>query len=257
MHPLFVANWKMNMTGSAVRDYATSFRNAFTARDGNVIDAVFAPPYTAIAAVADALGSTPGVAVGAQNVHWLDSGPHTGEISPVMLRELGVRYAIVGHSERRQVYGETDEFVSRRAKNAIKHNIRPIVCVGEALYFEHDNDAASGIVREQLRGSLKGLNDEEAKLLVVAYEPVWAIGTGRAATPDIVARVHHTVRSVLRDLFDATGQSVPILYGGSTTPDNISAIMLQKDVNGALVGSTSLKPDEFAELIKRGRSAQQ
>jgi triosephosphate isomerase len=256
LQALFIANWKMNMLASAVHEYAKVFLESFAPLPDGITDTVICPPFTLFGPVSSALCSRPGIKLGAQNVHWLEKGAYTGEISPLQLVENGVSYAIVGHSERRQLFGETDEFVAKRAKTAIKFGIRPVVCVGESLYFEDEQSRTSEIIKAQLQASLAGLNTEETKSLVVAYEPIWAIGTGRAATPEIVARVHRLIRTELEMLFGQAGRNIPILYGGSTTADNIGPILSQPEVNGALVGSTSLKPDEFAELIRRGRAAQ-
>lgn len=254
--PLFVANWKMNLTQAEVRTYVRAFVAEFKPRVDEKLDTVFAPPYTSIETAARELSGISGIAIGAQNVHYLETGAHTGEISALMLKELGVRFAIIGHSERRQFYGETSEMVAKRAKAALKHFITPIVCIGETTFFENDQDAALGVVRDQLHTSLAGISDEEASALVIAYEPVWAIGTGRAATPEIIHRIHAHIRFELTQLYPSSGAAIPILYGGSTTPENISAILSQPNVSGALVGSTSLKPEAFSRLISDGRRAQ-
>ena len=254
--PLFVANWKMNMLREEVRDYARRFRGSFQARDDNKTDAVFCGPYTAIATVAEEFQKLSGTAVGAQNIHWAETGPHTGEVSAPMLSELGVTFAIVGHSERRMIYGETNEFVAKRALAALKHGITPIICVGETTFFENEPEAANEIVKGQLHASLHGIPKDEITKLVIAYEPVWAIGTGRAATPEIIKRIHNFIRAELVLAYDERANDIGILYGGSTTPENIGAICAQPNVGGALVGSTSLKPDAFAKLIEEGRKAQ-
>ena len=254
--PLFVANWKMNMLREEVREYARRFRGSFEVRGDGSTDAVFCGPYTAIATVAEEFQKIAGTAVGAQNIHWLETGPHTGEVSPAMLSELGVTFAIIGHSERRMVYGETSEFVAKRALAALKHNITPIVCVGETTFYENEPEAAYEIVREQLKASLHGIGNAEIGKVVIAYEPVWAIGTGRAATPEIIKRIHNFIRAELMQRFSESANGVTILYGGSTTPENIFDICTQPNVGGALVGSTSLKPDAFAKLIEQGRKAQ-
>lgn len=257
MHaPLFVANWKMNLLRDGVRGYARSFRELFAARADGLVDTVICPPAPYLADVGAGLDGLKGVELGAQNGHWLEHGPHTGEVSPMMLKDLGATTVIVGHSERRQLYGETDEFVAKRTKAALAHGLRPIVCVGEAVFFEDANNETYEIVRNQLHRSLAGITADEAARMVIAYEPVWAIGTGRAATPEIVHRMHNFIRRELLVIVEASAMEIPILYGGSTTPENIAAIMSQPSVNGALVGSTSLKPDAFTALIAKGRAAQ-
>ncbi len=253
MQILFVANWKMNMSIGKISAYADIFRKEFSALENGGKDVVFAPPYLYLGVTHDYLGFIDGVALGTQNVHWLDSGAHTGEVSAPMLLEFGVEYAIVGHSERRQFYGENSADVSKRAKACLKHGIKPIVCVGEKEFSESGAGALE--VLNQLKISLQGISDQEAKKLIVAYEPIWAIGTGKAATPQIISRLHDSIREELILLFPAYGKTVPILYGGSVSPENISEIMSLENVSGALVGGASLKPDVFSELIKKGRLA--
>lgn len=252
MHALFVANWKMNFVRSSAKSFVSAFVDSFTPLPNQHIDVVLAPPFPLLQTVADAVGGAPGIALGTQNVHWLETGAHTGEVSPAMIRDFGATFAIVGHSERRQFYGEHDETVALRAKSALAHGIRPIVCVGESTYFE--SDEAFDIVGQQLSASLSGIDADDAHTLVVAYEPVWAIGTGRAATPAIIAKIHRFIRAELVKMFGGRGMGVPILYGGSTNPENIAEILTQPNVSGALVGGASLKPDVFVNLILQGRT---
>ncbi len=251
MHPLFVANWKMNMVRATAYEFASRFLEDFNPLPDSRVDVVISPPFPLLGTLADALSKASGVALGAQNVHWLESGAHTGEVSATLLRDFGVTFPIIGHSERRQFYGEHDETVAKRARGAIDHGLQVIVCVGESTHF--DSDAAHEVIREQLEVSLAGLEGRDASRLILAYEPVWAIGTGRAATPEIVARVHSFIRGELVKKFNALGMSVPILYGGSTTPENIGELLAQPNVCGALVGGASLKPDVFNRLVIAGR----
>ena len=252
MHPLFVANWKMNMVRSTAHAFVSQFVEEFTPLPDSRIDVVIAPPFPLLSAISEELKKTSGIALGAQNVHWLESGAHTGEVSALLLKDLGVTFTIVGHSERRQYYGEKSETVAKRAKGAIEHGLHAIVCVGESTYFD-SADGTHEVIQEQLEKSLEGLSGKDAAQLVLAYEPIWAIGTGRAATPDIVARVHTFMRGELVKRFNSPGMSIPILYGGSTTPENIGELLAQPNVSGALVGGSSLKPDVFNRLVVSGR----
>ncbi len=220
-------------------------------------DTWIAPPYSAIETTRRALDhhGLRSVLVGAQNCHWLEKGAHTGELSPAMLTELGCAFAILGHSERRQFYGETDSGVCKRARAAISHGFRAIVCVGETEAQYRAKETLL-VVESQLAGSLADLSADHTTRLVVAYEPVWAIGTGLAATPEIAREVHRTIRSWLETRFDtAAGRAIPILYGGSTTPDNIYELCSQENINGALVGGASLKPESFSQLRELGARA--
>ncbi len=255
IQPLFLGNWKMNLMSAEVRAFAAQFNELFSPNPSGKSDAGFAPAFTSIGAALEAFGSQSQVLIGAQNVHWLDSGAHTGEISAPMLKELGAKFVIIGHSERRQFYGETDGAVSKRAKTAISHGLTAVVCIGETKE-QFEAGITANIVDAQLDGSLSGLTAAECANLVLAYEPVWAIGTGLAATPEIAAKVHLQIRRKLITLFGAAaGESLPILYGGSTTPKNVAELLSQKNINGALVGGASLKPDVFWELINNGRNA--
>ena len=235
-----------------VRAFFDEFRDLFSPAESNAFDTAIAPPHTSLFIARECLAGVDGIFLAAQNVHWRDSGAHTGEISPLMLLDSGVSLAIVGHSERRQFYGETDADVALRAKAAAKHAIRPIVCVGESL-SSFEAGQTTDVIEKQLKNSLQGLDADDAERLVVAYEPVWAIGTGRAATPQIIAAVHRGIREKLKVLFGSIGEAVPIIYGGSTTSENIGAIMACEGVDGALVGGASLKPDTFWQLIEAGR----
>lgn len=235
-----------------VRSFFDRFRELFVPVGGGAVDTAIAPPHTSLGVARECLAGMDGVLLAAQNVHWRDSGAHTGEISPPMLLDSGVTVAIVGHSERRQFYGESDADVALRAKAASKHSLRPIVCVGESL-SSFEAGQTNDVIEKQLKSSLQGLDADDAERLVVAYEPVWAIGTGRAATPQIIGTVHRVIREKLRTLFGQPGEMVPIIYGGSTTPENIGAIMACDGVDGALVGGASLNPETFWQLIEAGR----
>src|SRR5436189_968061 len=248
---IIAANWKMNMTQSE----ATGFIETFLLELGESIEVevVIVPPFTAIAAVNLALGDAQHIKVGAQNMHWERAGAFTGEISSAMLRDLFVRYVVLGHSERRALFGETDEIVNRKVRAAHEAALRPIVCVGETLE-QRDRGNVEKILSIQLRGSLKDLSEKELQETVIAYEPVWAIGTGRNATPEQAQEAHTFIRHTLREIADdATAERVRIQYGGSVKPENARELMSQADIDGALVGGASLDPRSFAQIVKAAR----
>jgi triosephosphate isomerase len=210
---------------------------------------VLAPPFTAIKAIADrAEGSNTGVA--AQDIA-AEAGPgaFTGEVSAAMVKDAGARYAIIGHSERRQYYGDTDESVNQKLRQALNAGLLPIVCVGERIE-ERDAGKAEDVVGRQLRGGLLNLTVAEASLIIIAYEPVWAIGTGRTATPETAEQMHSFIRSRIQEMFDEkVAEGIRILYGGSVKADNIAALMSEADIDGALVGGASLEADSFARIV--------
>ncbi len=213
------------------------------------VDVVVCPPFTALAAVAQALKDTK-IAVGAQNMHWEKSGAFTGEVSAEMLREIGVHYVILGHSERRAYFHETDETVNRKTKAALAAGLRPIVCVGETLEQREAGQMAS-VVESQVRGSLAGLSSADLLGTVVAYEPVWAIGTGRTATPAQAQEVHALIRGVLKSMADEhVAQSVRIQYGGSVKGSNAKELFGQQDIDGGLIGGASLEAKSFVDIVR-------
>ncbi|MEP7200225.1 MAG: triose-phosphate isomerase, partial [Chloroflexota bacterium] len=213
------------------------------------VEVVVCPPFVALAAVADRLRGTR-IAVGAQNMHWADTGAYTGEVSPLMLKSLA-RYIIIGHSERRQYFGETDETVNQKVRAALKHGLIPILCVGENAQ-QYDAGETSAVVSRQVRAGLRDVSAADAAQIVIAYEPVWAIGTGRAASgAGANAVIGLTIRGALADLYgEAVAQQVRAQYGGSVTPANIAEFMQQPDIDGALVGGASLKADEFVQIVQ-------
>src|SRR5437773_4174714 len=223
---------------------------------GEIIDVevVIVPPFTAIAKVMEALGKAQNnIKVGAQNMYWEKSGAFTGEISAALLRDLFVHYVVLGHSERRTLFGETDEIVNRKVRAAHAAALRPIVCIGETVE-QRDKGNVEKILSIQLRGSLAGLNPKELQETVIAYEPVWAIGTGRNATPDQAQEAHAFIRHTLCEMADdTTAERVRIQYGGSVKPDNARELMSQPDIDGALVGGASLDPRSFAQIVKAAR----
>jgi triosephosphate isomerase len=243
---IVAANWKMYKT---VRE-AEAFVAGFLPRVAGVKDAeiVLAPPFTALAAVGAKLAGS-AVALAAQNVNPEKQGAFTGEIAPGMLVELGCSYGIVGHSERRALYGEGDALVARKAAALLEHGIRPIVCVGETLE-QREQGRTTAVVSGQLEGSLASVPPERADDVVVAYEPVWAIGTGRTATPELAQEVHALIRAQLRRRFGAAGDRIRIQYGGSVKPDNAASLLAQPDIDGALVGGASLEPESFARIVR-------
>lgn len=245
---IVAANWKMNMTqGEAAGFISTFLLEIGESRD---VEIVIIPPFTAIAAVNAALENAQHVKVGAQNMHWERSGAFTGEISPAMLRDLFVRYVVLGHSERRTLFGETDEIVNRKTRAAHEAMLRPIVCVGESLE-QREGGEVETVLSAQLKGSLAGLAARELQETVVAYEPVWAIGTGKTATAEQAQEAHAFIRRVLAEISDdATAEKIRIQYGGSVKPDNAQTLMSQRDIDGALVGGASLDPRSFAQIVQ-------
>jgi len=250
--PFIAGNWKLFKSLADTTRYLTEFRTLVAEVED--VEIVVAPPFTAIASAAEAArGSRVGVA--AQDLHWEREGAFTGEVSGPMLREAGATYVIIGHSERRTLFGETDASVNRKLMAAIAATLTPIVCVGETLDQRERNDTFD-VLDRQLKAGLDGLTGEQLAQMVVAYEPVWAIGTGRNATPAQAAEAHSHIRARLRQWFggDAAGQC-RVIYGGSVKPDNIAELIRQPDVDGALVGGASLDPRNFAEIVFRSRQA--
>ena len=241
---IIAGNWKMNTTRQEAVALVEQMRDALDAE--SAVTSLVCPPFVHLNAVAEALRGT-SVALGAQNMHPESSGAFTGEVSPDMLRGL-CDYVILGHSERRELFGETDEFVNRKVRAALAAGLRPILCVGERLE-QREGGEADAVVERQVSLGLDGVDDTSS--LVVAYEPVWAIGTGRAATPDVAQSMMALIRSTLATRFgaDAAGE-VPLLYGGSVNPGNAEDYARQPDVNGALVGGASLDAEAFAEIAR-------
>ena len=243
--PLIAGNWKMFKTVAEARTFAKTLRSQW---DGSLPRGVaICPPFTALSAVAEELrGSS--LLLGAQNAHWEKQGAFTGEISALFLKEVGCRYVLVGHSERRQYFGETDETVQRRTQAVLAAGLVPIVCIGETLP-EREAEKTFSVIETQLKGGLQGLKDLTA--IVIAYEPVWAIGTGKTATPDQAQAVHAFIRRSLGAAFNKdAAQTVQILYGGSVKPDNMSTLMAQPDIDGGLVGGASLDVESFLKIIR-------
>lgn len=237
-----VGNWKMHYAPADTR----TFLARFLSRIGTVTagrEIVFCPPALSLESALEAVKNTP-VSVGAQNVHHKESGAYTGEISAPMLQSMGVKYGIVGHSERRQYFGESDVLVNQKAVALLNCDITPIICVGETLE-QREAGEAQVIVRQQVEAAVAGM---DITRLIIAYEPVWAIGTGKTATPADAQEVHDVIRDTLRSLGDS--QRVPILYGGSVKPENIDSLMAQPDIDGALVGGASLEVESFLRICQ-------
>jgi triosephosphate isomerase len=249
--PIIAANWKMHKTPAEAIGFAKEF--AELVRDVRGVEIVIAPPYPALSELSHALAGNTGIALAAQNVHPEPSGAYTGEVSVGMLSELGCRYVIVGHSERRALFGENDEFISAKLRAVQDGGLRPILCVGESLE-QREAGQTFDVVAGQLDGSLAELDAERAAELVVAYEPVWAIGTGRTATPEIAQEVHAFIRGRLQERLGGTADEIRIQYGGSVKPENAATLMAQPDIDGGLVGGASLDPASFCAILRFGDS---
>jgi triosephosphate isomerase len=241
----------MNLTLMEAASLVKSLRDGIQDLDG--VDVLVAPPFTALSAVKGIIGDAK-ILLAAQNMHWEQSGAYTGEISPLMLLEAGCTHVILGHSERRMHFQETDEMIDLKANAALQSGLTPIICIGETLQ-EREADKAFEVLKKQLDGSLKGFIDRKTLPLstILAYEPVWAIGTGRTATPDQAQEVHHFVREWIAESFSReSADLIRILYGGSVKPDNTKDLMSRQDIDGALVGGASLKADSFIPIIRFG-----
>jgi triosephosphate isomerase (TIM) len=244
---VMAANWKMYKTPDETRDYLRDFLPLVAGHDRDEI--VVCPPYTDVAnALEAARGSS--VAIGVQNVHWKADGAYTGEISAPMLLCLGVTHVIIGHSERRQYFGETDDTVNLRLKTALESGLTPICCVGEVLQ-EREAGLTDDVLRRQCVRAFHAISAKKAAKLIVAYEPVWAIGTGKTATPEMAAEAHAVIRREATEIFgEEFAAQLRILYGGSVKPDNAKSLMSQEEIDGALVGGASLDPKSFAAIVK-------
>lgn len=252
---MLAGNWKMNLNAVEARALIAAIR-ADIDRDAATLardrDIMIAPPAVMIPAAAQALAGS-SIALGAQNMHYEDKGAFTGEVSAPMLREFGVSHVIVGHSERRHIFLETDELINRKLHCALKHRMIPILCIGETQQ-QHDAGRALEVVMRQLQGGLSDVSAEHAARIVIAYEPVWAIGTGRTATPEQAQTVHAAIRQTMGDLHGREdAETTRILYGGSVTPENVDSLLSKPDIDGALVGGASLRADSFARIIRAGR----
>jgi triosephosphate isomerase (TIM) len=250
--PLIAGNWKMFKNVSEAVAFAKEFKSIV--KDVTGVDIVLAPPFTAVHPVAEAVRAS-NVAVAAQNLFWEREGAYTGEVSAAMVREAGAEYVIVGHSERRRLFGETDVTVNRKVSAALGADLTPIVCIGETLE-EREAGSTFGVLDRQLKDGLDGVTPEHVAELVIAYEPVWAIGTGRNATSSQAQEAHAHIRARLRQWFGSdTSERCRIVYGGSVKPDNILELVREPDVDGALVGGASLDVRSFGEMVTKSRPA--
>lgn len=249
--PVIAGNWKMHKKAQEAVHLAKEIE-CLVPFPGSV-EVVIAPPFLALPFVAEACKESY-IGVAAQNMHWEDEGAFTGEVSGAMIKDLGCEYVIIGHSERRQHLCETDETVNKKVSSAIRHNLVPIVCIGETL-SERQNGETFERIQEQLGNGLPNLSVSEASKLIIAYEPVWAIGTGKTATPDQAEEVHAFVRSFLAELLGPDpADSIRILYGGSAKPENAKDLLGQPNIDGGLIGGASLKAESFAQIIKAARA---
>lgn len=244
--PLIVGNWKMHGTRPQAAALAAAIRDGLTSVEDREV--AVAPPFTAIECVAHVLGDAP-IALAAQNAHWEKEGAFTGEVSPLMLQELGCRYVILGHSERRQYFGESDAMLQRKIRAVLHAALRPILCVGETL-AEREQGRTLEAIQRQLEGALLDLDPVAIGAVTVAYEPVWAIGTGKVATPQQAQEVHAAIRAWLHARIGVAANDIRILYGGSVKPENIDDLMVEKDVDGALVGGASLQAESFLRIVQ-------
>lgn len=246
--PIIAGNWKMNKTVEESIELTNAIKRGLY--DIEAVEIVLCPPFTSLSNVNEMLVDT-NIELGAQDCYWQNSGAYTGEVAPKMLKSAGCKYVIIGHSERRAMFGETNETVNKKVLAALQEGLNPIMCVGERLE-ERESNKTFSVVRGHIEGGLKNIKIENMQNLVIAYEPVWAIGTGKNATPAQAEEVHNFIRKLLGKLYDkATSEIVRIQYGGSVKPDNIEGIMNEEDVDGALVGGASLKADSFVEIVKK------
>jgi len=246
---VIAGNWKMNKTRGEALELVNSLKQGF--KDNGEVKVIVAPPFTSLQTVSEALkDSTIGVA--AQNMYFEREGAYTGEISPLMLKDVGVHYVIIGHSERRKYFYETDEIVNRKIKTAIEYSLTPILCIGESLE-ERKGGKTFEKIETQIEGALRGLDTDSVKKVIIAYEPIWAIGTGETATPEQAEDVHLFIRKKIAQMYgNSVANYAIILYGGSVKPNNAFSLMRENDIDGVLVGGASLKGDSFLEIIEAG-----
>lgn len=243
---IIAGNWKMNKTPDEARALVEELIPLVADAE---CDVVVCPPFVDLCPVSKAIKGT-NIHLGAQNIHWAKSGAFTGEISADMLKKFGVEYAIVGHSERRQYFGETDATVNMRAKAALENGITPIICVGESLE-QRERGETDEFVASQVRGALEGISADDARRVVIAYEPIWAIGTGRTATAEMAEETIIVIRKTLRSIFgNDAAETVRIQYGGSMNPQNAASLMAMKNIDGGLIGGASLKAEDFSKVVK-------
>ena len=245
---MIAGNWKMNKTANEGKALVEELKNAVADICPCKVDIIVCPPFTTLTSVLEAAKGS-NIKVGAQNIHWAESGAFTGEISGAMLKELGVEYVIIGHSERRQYFGEPDETVNKRLKAALANDLKPIVCIGEMLE-ERESGKTNDVLATQLAGGLADISAADMEKIVIAYEPVWAIGTGKTATPEVAEETHKYIRSFLTDKYGKeVADKIVIQYGGSMNDGNAEALVSQADIDGGLIGGASLVAAKFTALI--------
>src|SRR6056297_2668500 len=247
--PFIAGNWKMFKDIEEASELATSLRSILKDVQPSDVEVAVCPPYVDLPAVRDVIKGS-NIKLGAQNFYPKQEGAYTGEISPLMLRSAGCNYVIIGHSERRKYFNESNEFVNEKVKTAMEYGLLPIMCVGESLE-EREKNITNDVVKSHVQGGLKDIPKEKAVNVTIAYEPVWAIGTGKTATPDQAEEVHKFIRGLLTEMYDEkAAESIRIQYGGSVKPENVKDLMAQEDIDGALVGGASLKADAFEQIVK-------
>ncbi len=245
--PIIAGNWKLNNTVSEAVALTNSLKSLVAGCTG--VEIIVAPTFTALASVSSAIADS-NLLLAAQDVYWEDSGAFTGEVSAPMLKDVGCDYVIIGHSERRQFFGETNESVNQKVKATLAHGLKPIICVGEQLE-ERESGQTEAVIENHVTGGIAGLSATDLLSCVIAYEPVWAIGTGKTATPDQAQEVHNFIRGLLAAAYSKeVASQIRIQYGGSVKPENASELMAQPDVDGALVGGASLEAESFAQIVK-------
>ncbi|MBL7155858.1 MAG: triose-phosphate isomerase [Candidatus Omnitrophica bacterium] len=246
--PIIAGNWKMNKTVEESITLSNGIkRDLFNVEN---VEIVLCPPFTSLTEVRDVILDT-NITLGAQNMHWEKKGAFTGEISPGMLKAAGCKYVIIGHSERRAYFGETNETVNKKVKSALAEGLLPIMCVGETLK-EREKNLTLNVISEHVEKGLMGVDEKEVLKITIAYEPVWAIGTGKTATPAQAQEVHLFIRELLAKKYGrGTSEIIRIQYGGSVTPENIESLIKEKDIDGALVGGASLKEESFVDIVKK------
>jgi len=244
--PIIAGNWKMHKNINEAIELVNQIKNI---TNDTEVEVVVCAPFTALYEIKQQINGTK-LKLGAQNMHWEEKGAYTGEISPLMLEDIGVEFVIIGHSERRQYFNETDATVNKKIKAALKHNLKPIVCVGETL-SQKESGNEEEVVKKQIINGFEGINAKDVANIVIAYEPIWAIGTGKTASSDDANKMISFIRGLFEDLYGIDiSEEIRIQYGGSVKPANVTEIMNQSDIDGALVGGASLKAEDFIELIK-------
>ena len=245
---IIAGNWKLYKTINEAIELANGLKRELFKANFSAVDVVLCPVFTALSEVAEVLNETD-IQLGAQDLYWQDEGAFTGEVSAPMLKDAGCRYVIIGHSERRQFFGETNEMVNKKIKAALKHELTPIICVGENLQEREANNTFK-VIEGHIQGALVDISAKDMLKSVIAYEPIWAIGTGKTATGEQAQEVHKFIRDLLRKIYgEEVASSVRIQYGGSVKPENIVELMGKPDVDGALVGGASLKVDSFSSIV--------